>query len=110
VLNQDGSANSFANPAPRGSTVTFSATGEGLRNGANTAGLPAAAPYANPQQPVMLTIGGVAASIAYSGAAPGLVGVLQVDAVVPNNPPSGQASVILTVGAVESASITIWLQ
>ena len=110
VLNQDGSANSAANPATRGSTVILSATGEGLRNDANTTGLPAAAPYACPTQPVVLTIGGAIASIAYSGAAPGLVGVLQVNAVVPSDPPSGQAVVVLTIGAASSAPVTMWVQ
>jgi uncharacterized protein (TIGR03437 family) len=110
VWNQDGSANSAANPAPRGSIVTLSATGEGLRNDANTTGLPAAAPYASPQQPMLLTIGGAMASVAYSGAAPGLVGVLQVNALVPSDPPSGQSPVVLTVGAVSSPPIPIWLQ
>jgi uncharacterized protein (TIGR03437 family) len=110
VLNQDGSANSAANPAPRGSMIVLSATGEGLRNAANVAGLPAAPPYASPQQPVVLTIGGAMASIAYSGAAPGQVGVLQVNAVAPDGPPSGQAAVVLTVGTVSSAPINVWLQ
>ncbi|HMD71455.1 MAG TPA: IPT/TIG domain-containing protein, partial [Bryobacteraceae bacterium] len=98
VLNQDGSANSAANPAPPGSTVILYGTGEGLRNGSNIAGLPAAAPYASPLQPVVLTIGGAMASIAFSGAAPGQVGVLQVNAVVPDHLPSGQNAVVLAVG------------
>jgi uncharacterized protein (TIGR03437 family) len=110
VLNQDGSANSAANPAPRGSTITLSATGEGLRNDANVAGLPAAAPYATPQQPVVLTIGGAVSAIAFSGAAPGQVGVLQVNALAPQGPQSGQAAVILTVGTSSSAPVNVWLQ
>jgi len=110
VLNQDGSANSAANPAPRGSTITLSATGEGLRNDANVSGLPAAAPYATPQQPVVLTIGGAVSAIAFAGAAPGQVGVLQVNAVAPQGPPSGQAAVVLTVGTSSSAPVNVWLQ
>lgn len=110
VLNQDGSINSPGNPAPRGSTMVFSATGEGLRNDANVTGLPAAAPYASPLQPVSLTIGAAVASIAYASAAPGQVGVLQVNAVAPNGPPGGPAAVVLTVGAASSVPIVVWLQ
>ena len=110
VMNQDGSANSASNPAARGSTVTLYGTGEGLRNGVNTAGLPAAAPYASSVQPVVLTMGGDTAAIAFSGAAPGQVGVLQVNAVVPINLPSGQNTVLLAVGSANSAPIAIWLQ
>jgi uncharacterized protein (TIGR03437 family) len=110
VLNQDGTANSASNPAPRGSTIVLSATGEGLRNDANIAGLPAAAPYASPRLPVTLTMGGAIASIAYSGAAPGQVGILQVNAVVPVGPPSGQVAVVLTVDTASSPPISVWLQ
>jgi uncharacterized protein (TIGR03437 family) len=110
VLNQDGSANTASNPAPQGSTAVLYATGEGLRNGGNVAGLPAAAPYANPLQPVVLTIGGAMASIAFSGAAPGQVGVLQVNAVVPGNLPSGQVAVMLAVGTASSPVIAMWVR
>lgn len=110
VLNQDGSTNSAANPAPAGSAIVVSATGEGLTSGVNTAGLPAAAPYANPLQPVALTIGGAIASIAYSGEAPNLVGVLQVNAVVPATLPPGQAPLLLTIGAAVSQAIAIWVE
>jgi uncharacterized protein (TIGR03437 family) len=110
VLNQDGSANAASNPAPPGSTVVLYGTGEGLRNAGNIAGLPAAAPYANPVQPVVLTIGGAMASIAFSGAAPGQVGVVQVNAVVPGNLPSGQNAVVLGVGTASSPAVAVWVQ
>jgi uncharacterized protein (TIGR03437 family) len=110
VLNQDGAANSASNPAPAGSTVVLYGTGEGMRNGANIAGLPAAAPYASPLQPVVLTIGGAMASIAFSGAAPGQVGVMQVNAAVPDTVPSGQNAVVLAVGTAISPAVTVWVK
>jgi uncharacterized protein (TIGR03437 family) len=110
VLNQDGSTNSPDNPAPRGSTLVFSATGEGLTDGVNIAGLPAATPGPHPEQAVAITIGGAMASIAYSGSAPGEVGVLQVNAVAPDGPPAGQAAVMLTVGTMSSLPVAVWLQ
>jgi uncharacterized protein (TIGR03437 family) len=110
VLNQDGTANSASNPAAQGSTVVLYATGDGWRNGDNTTGLPAAAPYASPVQPVVLTIGGAVASLAFSGAAPGQVGVLQVNAVVPNALPSGQNLVVLSVGTASSPAVVMWVK
>jgi uncharacterized protein (TIGR03437 family) len=110
VLNQDGSANTASNPAPAGSTVVLYGTGEGKRNGVNIAGLPAAAPYASPLQPVVLTIGGAMASIAFSGAAPGQVGVIQVNAVVPDTVSPGQNAVVLVVGTVSSPAVTVWVK
>jgi uncharacterized protein (TIGR03437 family) len=109
VLNPDGSLNSASAPAPPGSILTFFATGEGLTNGPNVAGQPAAAPYPPPTQPVTLSIAGVQAEILYSGSAPGLIGVLQVNARIPGSlPPGDGMEVKLTVGAAESPPLTIW--
>ena len=110
VLNQDGSANSAANPASPGSMVILSATGVGLWDSGNVAGLPAAAPYASPVQTVVVTIAGAMATLVFSGAAPGQVGVLQVNAVVPGSLPSGQAVVVLAAGGASSPPLNIWLQ
>jgi len=111
VANQDGSVNSQTAAAPRGTMVTFYATGEGLTNGANISGQPAAPPYATPAAPVTLSIGGVSAQLLYAGSAPGFVGLLQLDAVIPGGfVPPGPAAVILTVGSVAAPVLTIWLQ
>jgi uncharacterized protein (TIGR03437 family) len=111
VVNQDGSTNSRTAPASRGTVVTLYATGDGLTNGANIAGLPAAPPYATPAARITLSIGGVNAQLLYAGSAPGLVGLLQINAVVPGSfVPPGQAMVTLTVGAVTSPVLSIWLQ
>ncbi len=111
VGNQDGSTNSRSAPASRGTVVTLYATGDGLTNGANIAGLPAAPPYARPAAPVTLSIGGVNAQLLYAGSAPGLVGLLQLNAVVPGGFISpGQAVVTLTVGSVTSPVLSIWVQ
>jgi uncharacterized protein (TIGR03437 family) len=111
VGNQDGSTNSRSAPASRGTVVTLYATGDGLTNGANIAGLPAAPPYARPAAPVTLSIGGVNAQLLYAGSAPGLVGLLQLNAIVPGGIIApGQAVVTLTVGSVTSPVLSIWLQ
>jgi uncharacterized protein (TIGR03437 family) len=111
AVNQDGSYNSSANPASAGSYLTIYATGEGLTNGANIAGQAAGAPYAQSQLPVSATLSGIPAQIAWAGSAPGLVGLLQVNLIVPGPYlPSGAAPLQLAVGAAVSPFITIWVQ
>jgi len=111
AVNQDGSYNSATNPAPRGTFLTFYATGEGLTNGPNIAGEPAANPYPQPILPVTVTVSGVTAGVAWAGSAPGLVGLLQVNIRVPGGyVPSGAATLELTVGMAVSPDVVIWLQ
>ncbi|MBZ5727085.1 MAG: hypothetical protein LAP87_19060 [Acidobacteriia bacterium] len=111
VVNQDGSLNAAAAAAPRGSIVTLYGTGEGLTDGANIAGQPAGAPYAHPRQPVTLAIAGMTAEILYAGNAPGLIGVLQVNARVPAGfVPTGAVPVALMVGATAAPELTMWLK
>ena len=111
IANPDGSVNSQSNPVAQNSIVTLYATGEGLTNGPNTSGQPASAPYPQPVAPVSLTIGGLPASILFAGSAPGVVGVLQVNARTPGGfAASGQSTAVLTVGSVASPPATIWLQ
>ncbi|MGI8991286.1 MAG: IPT/TIG domain-containing protein [Bryobacteraceae bacterium] len=66
LLNQDGSFNSEANAADRGSIVTFFATGGGI-GGAE----------------IGITIGSYASDVLYAGPAPGFIGLMQINARVP---------------------------
>ena len=91
--------------------MTFYATGEGLTDGANVAGKPAQEPYARPLLPIVLTIAGVKAEILFAGSAPGFVGLMQINAVVPGGfVAPGEAAVELTVGTAKSPAIKVWLQ
>lgn len=111
AINQDGSVNSQASPAPRGTILTFFATGEGLTDGANISGQAAAAPYPHPMLPVTLFIAGVNAELLYAGAIPGGVGVLQLNARVPAGfVPPGAAAVELTLGNFSAPPATFWLK
>ena len=111
AVNQDGSYNSAAHPAFAGSYLTIYATGSGLADGANISGQAAGAPYAPPQLPVSVTVSGITAQIVWAGSAPGLVGLLQVNLIVPGPYlPSGAAPLQLTVGAAISPLTTIWVQ
>jgi uncharacterized protein (TIGR03437 family) len=65
ALNADGSTNSAANQAARGSIVTLFGTGEGI-------GLP-----------VTVSIANIAAQVLYAGPAPGYPGLLQLNVRVP---------------------------
>jgi len=111
AVNQDGTYNSATNPAPRGTYLTFFATGEGLTNGPNISGQPAAAPYPQPGLPVTVTVSGMTSQVAWYGSAPGLVGLLQVNMLVPGGfVPSGAVPLALTVGTAVSPNLTIWVQ
>ncbi|MGC8795238.1 MAG: hypothetical protein ACP5U2_17805, partial [Bryobacteraceae bacterium] len=103
AINEDGTLNSAENPAPRGSIVTFFATGEGCTEPASEEGRLAAAPLPRPVLPVTLTIGVHPAEILWAGSAPGLAGVLQINARIPAGfLPAGTLPVELNVGGHRS--------
>ena len=55
-----------------------------------------------------VTIGGVSATVSFSGLAPGFVGLYQVNVTVPDNAPMGDAvPVILNIGGATSNTVTI---
>jgi len=111
AVNQDGSLNSAANPAFAGSYLTIFATGSGLTGGANISGQAAGSPYAQPQLPVSAAVSGIPAQIVWAGSAPGLVGLLQVNLIVPGPYlPSGAAPLQLTVGTAAAPLMTVWVQ
>jgi uncharacterized protein (TIGR03437 family) len=59
----------------------------------------------------LVTVGGVNASVSFSGLAPGYVGLYQVNVQVPANAPSGDAvPVILNIGGVTANTVTIAVQ
>ncbi len=114
AINQDGSINGSSHPAPRGSIVSLFATGLGQTTPPSVTGALAAqaAPLA---VRVTVTIGDRSAEILYAGAAPGLVGVSQINARVsadvPLDAPQVQAGVVVTVGGAASIpGITIWVK
>jgi uncharacterized protein (TIGR03437 family) len=111
AMNPDGSPNAESAPAPRSSWMTFYATGEGLTDGPNLAGIPAHAPYPHPLLPIALSVAGVDTEILFAGCAPGMIGVLQINARIPGGfVPPGETAVVLTVGTVTAPPVTIWLK
>jgi uncharacterized protein (TIGR03437 family) len=107
ILNQDSSVNSAANPAARESVIQIYATGGGAMPGA-VEGTLAQPPYV--QVPATARVGGINAKVDYAGEAPGsIVGVLQINVVVPDGVTPGSAvAVDVTIGGVTSkAGVTV---
>ena len=110
VLNVDGTVNSAANPAAKGSVILLFATGEGQTNPPGQDGLVFTTDILRePVLPVSLTIGGQTAQVLYAGGSPGDVsGVMEVEALVPATAASGADAIMLTVGTASSqASVTV---
>lgn len=95
ILDQDGTLNSPANPAARGSIVSFFGTGLGVMSPQLYDGyLAISTPYSSPVTPPTITIGGQSASIQYAGDAPTLpTGVFQINATIPTSINTGPAAV-----------------
>lgn len=113
VLNQDGTINSFKNPAAKGSVVSIFATGEGQTLPGGIDGkLSTAGNLPIPAAPVSVTINGEKADVLYAGASAGQVaGVLQVNARIPADTPFGDIPVVVQVGGAQSQpGITVAVQ
>jgi uncharacterized protein (TIGR03437 family) len=105
IVNSDGTVNTSANPAARGSFVSLYGTGEGQTNPRGVDGRIALSAYPKPVLAVKVTIGGVdaTAGILYMGAAPTLVaGVFQLVVTVPTTVAAGAVPVVVTVGSAQS--------
>jgi uncharacterized protein (TIGR03437 family) len=98
AVNQDGTVNSPQNAAPRGSVISFYGTGVGVGenglqpdyppDGQAPGGLvriPANAQF------LRMVINGDNAEVQFTGLAPGFVGLWQINAVIPNSVPPGNA-------------------
>lgn len=107
LLNQDGTYNSAANPAPRGSVVALWGTGGGAIAPAGITGgftpLDSLAPLG---QPVTVSVGGVAAQVTYQGVAPTLsTAVFQVNFEIPASAAAGPSVPLsLSIGTVTSSN------
>ena len=86
AVNPDGTLNSPANPAPAGSVLMLFATGEGQSSPAAQDGTlagAAAAALPHPKQSVAVAIGGVQGSFDAGGAPGEIVGLMQINVVIP---------------------------
>lgn len=103
ILNEDGSFNSAAHPAPKGSLISLWATGEGLTDPPQTDGSTVVPPLPALTQPATVFIDGDAVEVTYAGPAPGLIaGAMQINARIPQTAKSGTLHVLVGVGPMLS--------
>jgi uncharacterized protein (TIGR03437 family) len=103
ALNQDSSANSPANPAGRNSVVQIYLTGQGITNPPVPTGQLPRPPFPAPALAVAVRIGGKTAQTPFVGLAPGLAGLLQINAVVPQDVvPGDNVALEVDVGSFAS--------
>jgi uncharacterized protein (TIGR03437 family) len=103
----------LAAPANRGvDFLTIYCTGLGAVSNSPATGAPAGSnPLSSTVATPQLSIGGVPASVTFSGLSPGFVGLYQVNAQVPAGTPTGNAvPVALSIGGVQANSVTIAVQ
>ena len=112
VLNQDGTVNGPANPAPRNSFVSLFGSGQGAVNPPLASGqLAPADPLSFATGPVRVTIDGEQAIVTFFGMAPGFAGLLQINVFIPDGVASGLVVIHLEVGGVPAqGGVTIWVQ
>ena len=119
ILNQDYTLNGPANPARPGSTVTIFMTGEGQTSPPGIDGwvtvlsTSSAGPITPaPVLPVSATLADQPALVQFAGEAPEIVsGVLQVNLQIPENAPSGNLAIVVSIGNVNSqAGVTVSVQ
>src|ERR1017187_7343749 len=96
-------------PVNRGETVVVYCTGLGpVAAQPSTGSASAASVGATTSTTPTATIGGVAATVSLSGLAPTLVGVYQVNIVVPTDTPVSDAvPLVLSIGGLDSNKVTI---
>lgn len=109
AINQDGSPNGDGSilgsdkPAPPGSVIQVYATGLGAVSPAVAAGNPGpTSPLSTTVSPVTANIAGRAATVTFAGLAPGMIGVYQVNIIVPPSAPSGTVRLALYVDGIGS--------
>lgn len=108
VQNSDTSLNSPGNPAKTGSIVTAYLTGSGPVSPAVADG--AAAPKSHPAMivsSVSATIGSASAEVQFAGLAPGFVGLVQLNIVVPSSLTAGAYPLTVTIAGEASNSAKI---
>jgi uncharacterized protein (TIGR03437 family) len=95
ALNQDGTPNSAANPAPAGSYISLFASGLGAVSPAVAAGAISTASPTSAAANVSAIVGGLSAPVSFAGLAPGYIGLYQINAQIPPTAQSGPNLVFL---------------
>jgi uncharacterized protein (TIGR03437 family) len=102
-----GALNGSQNPVHAGEYVVLYLTGQGLVDRPVATGAEAgASPLSLPLAAVRATLGGKTAEVSFAGLAPGFVGLLQVNLLVPDIP-GGEQALEVTVGDVAANSTVL---
>ena len=104
-------ANGNVVPTPvvnQGSPLALYVTGTGDSNARLNTGLSPSGTTPAPALPLTVSVGGVPAFLEYVGNA--LIGVTQVNILVPSSTPLGNQPVVVTVGGVASAPVNVVVQ
>ncbi len=110
ILNQNSSLNSSGNAARRGEVIQIYGTGAGRFQGAVVDGAAAEGLISSISTPQVF-IGGVAARVQFSGLTPGLTGVWQVNAFVPENAfLTGRVPVQVFIDGLDSNEAGLFVQ
>jgi len=108
VVNQDGTVNSQANPAPTGTYVTIYATGAGVVDPPVPTGVPAPLSPLSFARGVSVSIGGTNAVVYQGGVlSPTFVGLLQVAAQIPATAAAGPQPGVLSAAGQSSPAATV---
>src|SRR5262249_1886086 len=81
-----------------------------LRTGSTSSKSTPVSSLAKPALPLSVTVGGLPALMQFAAIPPGLIGVAQINFVVPANVAAGVQPVVVTVGGVASAPVSITVQ
>lgn len=106
ITHADNSLVSASKPVTSGESIVIYATGLGATSPAFPSGT-AANQTNTTVLPVAVTIGGKAAAVFYSGLTQGLVGLYQVNVVVPSGLTTGEQPVVLTVGSQYTSPVGV---
>ena len=108
VQNSDYTLNDPGNPAKVGSTIVAYLSGSGTVSPAVADGAVApTSPLAYANSPSNATIGSSTAQVAFAGLAPGFVGLVQVNIVVPSALQTGDYPLAVIIGGQTSNPATI---
>ena len=100
-----------ANAVKRGDVLVIYANGLGPVSNQPASGNPSpSSPLAMTTATPVVTVGGSAAAVAFSGLTPQLVGLYQVNATVPANAPTGSQSLVVSLNGVSSQSFGVTVQ
>ncbi len=110
VLHQNGSLVSSANPAQTGETVSVFATGLGAVSPSVADGAAGpVSPLSQTTNTISAYIGGTQATVGYSGLAPQLAGLYQMNVTVPSGLTAGANALDIAGPDSYTSEVTIWI-